>query len=447
MSQGPWGPLVARFAVLGALAAVPGLVFGHYFAWLSGVLAACLGWHLWHLWRLESWLRGKLSWPASEAPGPWGRVYAQLYRIRMQSRARKKRLARVLKELRNSTKALPDAGLLLDSEDLVVWQNNAAGRLLGVTREERGRRIQELWPGTDIEEFLHLGDPERMLRTTSPLSGDLHLAVQVVPYGETQRLLLARDVTQATRLEAVRRSFVANASHELRSPLTVISGYLDTLVDEADLAPHWREPVREMVRQSERMRRIIEDLLTLSRLEASGFEADRERVDVTGLLRNLHKEALARARRPESIELDLETEAGLWGVESEVYSAFANIINNALNYTPADGAVRIRWHIDGAEACLSVTDTGMGIPAEAIPRLTERFYRVDKGRGRATGGTGLGLAIVKHALQRHGARLEIQSRLGAGSTFTCRFPADRVAEAEAGLKDLPAPSPEQLELT
>jgi two-component system, OmpR family, phosphate regulon sensor histidine kinase PhoR len=440
MSSDPWGPLAVRFVALGALAALPGLVVGHYFAWLSAVLAAYLAWHLWQLCRLECWLRGKLNWPAREPPGLWGQIYAQLYRIRMQSRARKKRLARVLKELRNSTKALPDAGLLLDADGLVTWQNNAAGRLLGVTHEHRGRPIQALWPATDLDEFLRMDDPEQVLRTTSPLSDDLHLAVQVVPYGETQRLLLARDVTHATRLEAVRRKFVANASHELRSPLTVISGYLDTLVEEPDLATHWREPVEEMVRQSVRMQRIVEDLLMLSRLEASGFEAERERVDVTGLLRTLHKEATARAKRPGVIDLELETDADLWGVESEIYSAFANVVNNALNYTPQDGSVRIRWYREAEDVCMSVVDTGMGIPPEAIPRLTERFYRVDKGRGRATGGTGLGLAIVKHALQRHGARLEIQSRLGEGSTFTCRFPTARVAAPEAA-PDTPAAHP------
>ena len=174
------------------------------------------------------------------------------------------------------------------------------------------------------------------------------------------------------------------------------------------------------------MRRIIDDLLTLSRLEASAPEAERERVDVAGMLAVLRKEAIARPQRPVTVELQLETDARLLGVESEIYSAFANVIGNALKYTPADGQVIIRWYLDGGQACMSVADTGVGIPADAIPRLTERFYRVDKSRDRATGGTGLGLAIVKHVLQRHGARLEVHSKLGEGNTFTCRFPADRV---------------------
>jgi two-component system, OmpR family, phosphate regulon sensor histidine kinase PhoR len=265
------------------------------------------------------------------------------------------------------------------------------------------------------------------MRMTSPADERLRLSLQVVPYGETQRLLLAKDITHEVRLETVRRTFVANASHELRSPLTVISGYLDALVEDPELAEHWREPVGEMARQSDRMRQIIDDLLTLSRLEASGAEAERERVDVAGMLATLRKEAVARPERPATIELRMNSAAGLLGVESEIYSAFANVIGNALKYTPADGSVLIDWHLDQGEPCLSVTDSGIGIPADAIPRLTERFYRVDKGRDRATGGTGLGLAIVKHVLQRHGARLEVQSAPGKGSTFTCRFPADRAA--------------------
>lgn len=426
MNRGPWLYVAARFAALLAAAVLLGYLFGHPFAWLSAVLLGYLGWHLWHLWQLESWLRRKLGEPPRDAPGLWGGVFAQLHRLRLQSRARKKRLARVLKEFRKSTQALPDAGVVLDKDHAIAWLNAAAERLLGLQPEDRGQRIDNLLRAPEFGEFLRKAGPGQVLRLTSPVDENIKLSLQLVPYGETQRLLLAKDITHEMRLETVRRTFVANASHELRSPLTVISGYLDSLAEDPELAEHWREPVGEMARQSERMRRIIDDLLTLSRLEASAPDAERERVDVAGMLAVLRKEALARPERPAAVELQLETDARLLGVESEIYSAFANVIGNALKYTPADGRVTIRWYLDGGQACMSVADTGVGIPAEAIPRLTERFYRVDKSRDRATGGTGLGLAIVKHVLQRHGARLEIKSRLGEGSTFTCRFPADRV---------------------
>ena len=427
MTRGPWAYVAARFAALIGTAVLLGYFFGATYAWLAGILLGYLGWHLWHLWQLESWLRRKLGEPPRDAPGLWGGVFAQLHRLRLQSRARKKRLARVLKEFRKSTHALPDAGVVLDKDHDIIWLNEAATRLLGLHPEDRGQRIENLLRSPEFAEFMRDEMPERVVRMNSPVDERLKLSLQVVPYGDTQRLLLAKDITHEVRLETVRRTFVANASHELRSPLTVISGYLDSLAEDPGLPEHWHEPVEEMARQSDRMRRIIEDLLTLSRLEAAAPEAERERVDVAAMLAVLRKDALARPLRPGTVELALDGEAALLGVEAEIYSAFANIIDNALKYTPADGRVQIRWHRDGAEACLAVADTGVGIPAEAIPRVTERFYRVDKGRDRATGGTGLGLAIVKHVLQRHGARLEVESQPGAGSTFTCRFPADRVA--------------------
>jgi len=427
VSRGPWAYVAARLAGLTGAAVLLGFLFGHLFAWLSALLLAYLGWHLWHLWQLESWMRKRLREPPRDAPGMWGRVFAQLHRLRLQSRARKKRLNRVLKEFRKSTRALPDAAVVLGQNHDIAWLNQAAERLLGLRPEDRGHRIENLLRAPEFTEFMKHDDPVQLLRMVSPADDRLRLSVQVVPYGDTQRLLLARDITHQTRLENIRRTFVANASHELRSPLTVISGYLDALAEDPELVEHWREPVGEMARQSDRMRRIIEDLLTLSSLEAASPEAERERVDVPGMLTTLRKEAEGRDRRPAHIELQLETGAGLYGVESEIYSAFANIISNAIKYTPAEGSVQIRWALHGDEACLSVTDTGVGVSADAIPRLTERFYRVDKSRDRATGGTGLGLAIVKHVLQRHGARLEVHSELGEGSVFSCCFPADRVA--------------------
>jgi two-component system phosphate regulon sensor histidine kinase PhoR len=229
------------------------------------------------------------------------------------------------------------------------------------------------------------------------------------------------------RLEAVRRDFVANASHELRSPLTVITGYLETLAQDAALDAELQGPVAEMRRQAERMTAIIRDLIELSRLEESDEVVNAEPIDVAALAASLRKDVLARPGHPREVRVRVESSAQLIGAEPEIHSAFSNLVDNAAKYTPAEGSVEIRWWTDEDGGHFAVTDTGMGIPAEHIPRLTERFYRVDAGRSRATGGSGLGLAIVKHVLQRHGASLEVQSSIGAGSSFTCHFPLERIA--------------------
>jgi two-component system phosphate regulon sensor histidine kinase PhoR len=224
----------------------------------------------------------------------------------------------------------------------------------------------------------------------------------------------------------MRRDFVANASHELRSPLTVISGYLDTLADDPDLDPAWQLPVQEMRRQSDRMGGIVQDLLDLSRLEARTGEAERSPVDVGGMLALMRKDVLTRPERPAEMNLVLDSDVLLLGSETELHSIFANLISNAVKYTPAGGRIDVRWWTDEEGGHVEVRDTGIGIPAEHVPRLTERFYRVDPGRSRKLGGSGLGLAIVKHALQRHGGRLEIQSVEGKGSVFRCHFPVTRL---------------------
>ncbi len=252
-----------------------------------------------------------------------------------------------------------------------------------------------------------------------------HLSVQLIPYGNQQKLLIVQDITRQVRLENMRRDFVANASHELRSPLTVVGGYLEGLADDQELPGAWRDPVVEMQRQVRRMNSIVHDLITLSRLEASEREAGDEPVDVPAMLGLLEREALTRTQRPQLVEFEVEGDLLLRGEEQELHSVFSNLLNNALRFTPTEGQVVCRWWHDESGAHFSITDTGIGIPEELIPRITERFFRVDSGRAREVGGTGLGLAIVKHALLRHGAQLEIASEPGRGSTFSCHFPAVR----------------------
>jgi two-component system phosphate regulon sensor histidine kinase PhoR len=305
-----------------------------------------------------------------------------------------------------------------------MWFNPAAAHLLGLNHAtDVGHRIDNLLRHPDFAAYLD-GPTGEGITVPSPRHETGWLNVQIIPYGTDQRLAIVRDVTHEKNVERTRRDFVANASHELRSPLTVISGYLEALGDGDDVPSSWRAPLAEMRRQAERMTRILRDLIELTRLESADASAEREFVDVNGLLRAIAQEF--QGRQGPRVELVLDTDAALLGKESELHSIFYNLVNNAVRFTPPTGNVRIRWRaVDGA-AVLDVIDTGIGIPEEQIPRVTERFYRVDPGRSRAIGGTGLGLAIVKHAMQRHEGALSIASREGEGSTFSCRFPRDRV---------------------
>jgi len=344
----------------------------------------------------------------------------------------KRRVLMLLREFRRMTSAMPDGAVLLGPNREILWFNRTAGQWLDLRRKvDYGLRIDNLVRHPDFIEYLDRRGTLAPPRIHLPKQGDRWLLFRLVTTHTTgQQLLILRDVTNEARVESMRKDFVANASHELRSPLTVIGGYLDALADEPGLDGAWREPVQEMRRQSDRMRGIVQDLLELSRLEAHGGEAELAPVDVGGMLALIRKDALARPQHPATVELLLDSDDLLLGSESELHSIFSNLVSNAVKYTPATGQVHIRWWTDGKGGHVEVRDTGIGIPAEHLPRLTERFYRVDAGRSRKLGGSGLGLAIVKHALQRHGGRLEVQSVEGRGSTFSCHFPSARVATRE-----------------
>jgi two-component system, OmpR family, phosphate regulon sensor histidine kinase PhoR len=292
-----------------------------------------------------------------------------------------------------------------------------------------GLRIDNLVRQPDFVRYLNSGQFVNPIIVRGGKGDHLYLSLQVVPYGEGQQLLLVRDVSHQMRLEAMRKDFVANASHELRSPLTVISGYLETLSQDPMLDLDLQGPIGEMRRQSERMTTIITELLELSRLEAAQEEVDTTPVDVAALVAMLRKDVLARPEHPLDVRVRVDSNSMLTGNESEIHSAFSNLVDNAAKYTPSSGSIEIGWQVDAEGGHFSVTDSGIGIHADHIPRLTERFYRVDAGRARDTGGSGLGLAIVKHVLQRHGATLEIASVQGRGSTFTCHFPVERLTTA------------------
>jgi two-component system phosphate regulon sensor histidine kinase PhoR len=410
------------------VAALIGWAFGHPLLFVAITLAAALAYEVRNLLRFERWLRRRSTEAPPNMAGLWGEVLAITSRLYRRKVFHKRRVLVLLREFRRMTSAMPDGAVLLGQNREILWFNRTAGRWLDLKRKlDYGIRIDNLVRNPDFVEYLDRRGTSAPPRIHLPKSGDRWLLVRLVTTNATgQQLLILRDVTSEARLESMRKDFVANASHELRSPLTVISGYLDALADEAGLDPAWQGPVQEMRRQSDRMRSIVQDLLELSRLEAHGGEAEATEVDVGGMLALIRKDALARPQRPANIELHLDSDALLQGSESELHSIFSNLVSNAVKYTPADGRVDIRWWTDAKGGHLEVRDTGIGIPAEHLPRLTERFYRVDAGRSRKLGGSGLGLAIVKHALQRHGGRMDVTSVEGKGSAFTCHFPASRV---------------------
>ena len=360
----------------------------------------------------------------------WSQMYSLFTQERDRARYYRKNYRGLLKEIRKSTNAMPDGNIILNADFEIVLCNKAAQELAGFRRKkDRGQRVDNILRDPNFSEYLKSGEFSKGIEVASPVRDDSWLQCRIVPYGADQMLLLMQDITERRRLSTMRREFIANASHELRSPLTVVSGYLDSLTQDADAPDDWEKPLEQMRAQATRMNNIVSELLELSRLEGSGPAPTDEVVDVCGLLSAAGK-SVAGQKNIANVEVDCRTRAQLHGSTSEIESVIVNLLSNAIRYTPADGEIGIVWDMDGDRASLSVSDNGIGIDAEHIPRLTERFFRVDPGRSRDDGGVGLGLAIVKYILERHDAELDIQSTPGKGSRFTCTFPANRIAPAE-----------------
>jgi two-component system phosphate regulon sensor histidine kinase PhoR len=415
---------LAGFALV---ALVIGALAGAAWGWgmLCAGLIALLLWHARHLSRLHFWLAHPVPGKVPEGDGIWDEALAALHRFERATARREEALADALARMRRAVQALPDGVVILDGANHIDWCNlTAEGHLQLDARADLGQNIANLVREPEFIEYLE--SPHQSAVRIARGEGR-SLLLQLIPFGHDQKLLLSRDVTHAERVEAMRRDFVANVSHELRTPLTVLVGFLET-VRELKLDPQrQRDYLGMMQEQAARMQRIIDDLLTLSALDAAPPASPETRVPMRALIGRLKRDAEALSGGRHTIVLKQESEADLLGVEGELASAFGNLVTNAIRYTPTGGTVTLAWQESSDGARFSVEDTGIGIEAEHIPRLTERFYRVDRSRSRETGGTGLGLAIAKHALARHEARLEIESQPGKGSRFSARFPPRRLA--------------------
>ena len=433
LNQNWHGTLIRHLLLLITGCLLVGLISGYYGWSLAVGLGLYLGWTLKQLLRLHDWLRHHQP---DEAPpdgyGLWGEVFDSIYNLQRRDQRVRGRLQAVIDRVQESTAALKDAVVMLDSDGNLEWWNRAAETLLGLkTPQDSGQPVTNLVRHPRFKEYFENNNYNEPLDIPSPVNDHLRIQLYITRYGNNEHLMLVRDVTRLHQLEQMRKDFIANVSHELRTPLTVICGYLETLLDNVeDVNPRWKRPLSQMQQQGERMQTLLNDLLLLAKLEATDYPSDNQPVAIDALLRSIKGDAQALSgQRNQTITLDVETDVALKGSEAELRSAFSNLVFNAVKYTPDGGSIRIRWWADHLGAHLSVQDSGVGIDNKHLPRLTERFYRVDSSRNANTGGTGLGLAIVKHVLLRHRGHLEISSVLGHGSTFTCQFAPVQVIKA------------------
>ncbi len=434
MPSNAWKIELGRLAGVAAAVLLAAMLTGYWALAFIGGLLLYIAWHLRQMYRVERWLtRGAPGTETPDAGGIWEQLVNHVYRLQQRSRGRKKRLSAIVNRFHRSTEAMPDAAVVLSRQNEIEWSNRAAREFLGIRNpQDHGQRIDNLLRDPAFRDYLSAGEFDEPLDMGSPIDDDRELNIRIVAYGDGQHLLMARDTSNLRRIEAMRRDFVANVSHELRTPLTVVTGYVESFEGEP-LPDHVREGIDAIERQARRMLSIVEDLLTLSKLEMNPVDpAAAETVAVPSLISGLARDAeRISGERGHVIELDADPEVGLAGVASELGSAFGNLITNAVQHTPAGTRIRIRWHRDAhGRARMAVADEGQGIGPKHLPRLTERFYRVDTSRSRARGGTGLGLSVVKHVLMRNGGELDIDSAPGKGSEFSCVFPVERVVRLD-----------------
>ncbi|MDT8407744.1 MAG: phosphate regulon sensor histidine kinase PhoR [Methylococcales bacterium] len=376
----------------------------------------------WRLLHFRHWLSDDDA-PAPNMPPErlWSACYQTVAKLKKRHKKHKKKLARLVDQFRKSTEALPDAAVVLDESNHIQWLNKTAMSVLGLKSTDKGHNILNLLRHPEFVSYLPARHYQDAVIIPSPENINLLLSVRVIPYGKGLRLMLAQDVTQLKKMENMRKDFVANVSHELRTPLTVLKGYLETLkdLDDGDY-PLISSSLSQMQNQTERMQHMVDDLLLLTRLETQKKKS--RCVDIPELLRKICQEGNDSQTFAQRVNLALECDTKIEGVEEDLRGAISNLLANALKYSPDNTPVTLRWWQDNEVVYLDVIDQGEGIAKADIPRVTERFYRVERQRDKRIPGTGLGLAIVKHVLQNHGAKLVVTSEPGQGSCFRCRFP-------------------------
>lgn len=431
MQQDIW-----KFIALIVTAAIVGNSVGLPILAMLVMTLVILGWQMYRLNLLTKWVINPHTDPLPYASGQFYLLHRELLRKNAKNRQNKRQLDTFLSQFRRATAALPDAIVLVSNAGKIEWANPNAKEVLGIRWPQDSQvRFSDLIRYPEVERLLRTPEPPELSVVVRSLSNnDQSINVKCVRYTKDQRLIIARDVSHFVKVNQRHTDFVANVSHELKTPLTVLSGYVEILQDTADLPEKFHNPLAQMSIQTLRMQLIVDDLLYLAKLEDSSTEKTHQAVDVSNMVTTILEsvQPLIHEKHHE-IELDIDDSLNMLGAQAELHSAFSNLITNAIHYTPQGGQIRLTWHASDSGAVFSVGDNGPGIAAHHLHRLTQRFYRIDTDRSRESGGTGLGLAIVKHILQRHDAKLEIKSSEGLGSEFKCVFAKHSIAHpAPAG---------------
>ena len=418
--------LLAFFLIIASL-----IGFGIGYFWICIVIAfvAFFSTQMRSLYLVNEWISNRPYDVPPNIGGIWGALLFNVYRAQRQERIVQAEMVELIDRAQSSLVALQEAVVLIDENQQIEWWNPAAERLLGISSDDRRRNILTLLRQPSfIEYYHHIDESPYGLKMRSSLFEDHYVQVKMTRFGGESRVLVAYDVTRMHNLEQMRKDFVDNISHELRTPLTVLSGYIETFTDQEDINPRWKRAFDQMQSQTRRMNALVNDLLLLSRLEIDKNIAKHQIIEMPSLMNQLFDDAQAyNIDYGHTLNLDIDSHCDLIGSDMELASAFSNLITNAIKYTPKGGIITMGWHDDGESAYFVVEDNGIGIDPKHLPRLTERFYRIDSDRSRRTGGTGLGLAIVKHVLMQHQAHLEIESKENQGSTFKVIFPKERLS--------------------
>lgn len=416
-----WAATGSRILLLTVLAFLLGWFYGYPLEAALLLLLCVVAFWLFQMNRVQNWLQSPQQ-PPPDVYGIWGELTARVYSNQRKNRAIQQQLQSSIEYLQDSLASMRDGVIMVDAHGAIKWMNTAVEPLLGLRYpEDTGQTLTNLVRAPEFNSYFLSGEYATPLQYAAAGDGRIHLRVEITFFGEGERLLFIRDVSAAVRMEEIRRDFIANVSHELRTPLTVITGYLGTFIANADKLPSaYGKPLQQMSQQADRMENLIKDLLWLSRIESEKREAKHDRVDMRALLQELCDE-LTDTHPTHTIELQLECDCKILGDYRELYSAVYNLVINAIKYSESHVPIAISWTRTGGQCALQVKDSGVGIDPVLIPRLTERFYRVDDSRNSSTGGTGLGLAIVKHVAEAHDAQLQISSAPGEGSRFTLVF--------------------------